>query len=149
MRTLRTPAIALLLAGGLTLAGCSNPVEDLIRNGVDNAVDGVTGGDVSIDTGRGADLPAGFPQDLPLPEGNLVASIGADGVYQLTYTLPSEDAATALADRLVAAGYANDGVSDLGEMKLWALRGPQWDIALAMTAVDGVQLSYTVTPAAG
>ena len=69
---------ALVVSAG-TLTGCSSEgiggaVGEIARESAQKAVEDATGGDVSLNFGDGATLPADWPAAVPVPEGELSAA---------------------------------------------------------------------------
>ena len=135
-------ASAVVLFVGL-LTGCAgNPVEDLVNQGVEDAVEGATGGDVNLS----GELPADFPESVPLIDGDIELTGGAGGVEGWVVVLTSS-AADPLAEAkaaLAQAGFAEQtGVS--GQAAAGTLHSDgQY---LVVLAGDGTTVTYTVTAA--
>ena len=73
--TTTTRAATAVAIAGITaslLTGCFNPAE-LVNRGVEDAIEGATGGDVSL----GGELPADFPTSIPLIDGDVTFAGGA------------------------------------------------------------------------
>ena len=109
MKTRIVAAALMLGVGAIALTGCVNPVEQLINNTVEDAIEGATG--VDIDTGDGASVPEGFPSDIPLPSGSPLVALAVDGGYTVTYTLPSVADGEGIIEQLKAR-YTADSESD-------------------------------------
>ncbi|GMA36764.1 hypothetical protein [Demequina litorisediminis] len=72
MRLAATAAVTTLSA--TMLAGCSaeglgDAVGTFARDSAQQAVEDATGGDISLNFGDGATLPADWPDSIPVPEG--------------------------------------------------------------------------------
>lgn len=137
-------AIAVVIAGltASLLTGCfGNPVEDLVNQGVEDAVEGATGGEVSLD----GELPSDFPESVPLIDGEISFAGGSGGGQGWIVTLTS-DAADPIADAKAAlegGGFTEDTtVSGAG---MGAVVYSNTDL-LVLLAGDGKTVSYTVTP---
>jgi len=150
-RTIVRAALAVAAAGlsaGL-LTGCVNPVEDLVQNGVEDAIKDATGGDVSL----GGELPAGFPSEIPIVDGEITVGIGtgdANG-WVVVVTSSEADPAAAAASALEGAGFAEDAT--LTDEQKQALTGGQLDATVyandtyrVLLAVQDDTVSYTVIP---
>ena len=100
-------AAALAALAAALLTGCfSNPVEDLVNQGVEDAVEGATGGDVSLD----GELPAGFPESIPLVDGEIAFGAGAggeEGWIVIVTSTAADPVADAVAE-LEGAGFTKD-----------------------------------------
>ncbi len=135
-------AAALAALTSALLTGCfSNPVEDLVNQGVEDAVEGATGGDVSL----GGELPAGFPESIPLIEGEIGFSAGTGGeegwivVINSTAADPMADAEAALE----GAGYTKNTELSGGGGGAVVYSD---DENVVLLAGDGETVTYTVTP---
>ncbi|MCD2442677.1 hypothetical protein LQ757_10375 [Agromyces sp. SYSU K20354] len=135
-------AAALAALTSALLTGCfSNPVEDLVNQGVEDAVEGATGGDVSL----GGELPAGFPESIPLIEGEVGFSAGTGGeegwivVINSTAADPMAEAVSALE----GAGFTkNTELSGGGGGAVVYSDGEH----VVLLASEGETVTYTVTP---
>lgn len=145
MKTRTVGAVLALGIGAFALTGCVNPVEQLINDTVENAVEGATG--VDVDTGDGADVPEGFPADIPLPAGSPSIAVAVDGGYSVTYTLPSAAEAEGVIEQL-KADFTTDAESDIGGMKIWSFTGPDYTVGVTLLEQDDgtVNLVYVVAP---
>jgi len=142
-----TRAVIAVAIAGVTaslLTGCfANPVEELVNRSVEEAVEGATGGDVSL-TGE---LPADFPTEVPVIEGKIGLSAGAGGTegWIVAITSSSNDAMAEAAAALEAAGYTEDTSVSGGELGAKVYTGSGY---LVLLAGEGGTVSYTVTPTA-
>lgn len=135
-----------LTLGLLGLTGCVNPVEQLVNDTVENAIEGATG--VEVDTGSGASVPDGFPTDIALPPGSPTVAVAAGGGFTVTYTLASASDADPVIAELTST-LTVDSESDFGGMKIWSLTGTDYGVAVTLLEQDDgtAQLMYVVTPA--
>lgn len=136
-------ALAIAIAGvtATLLTGCfANPLEDLVDRGVEDAVEGATGGDVSL----GGELPADFPTSVPLVEGEVTFGAGAGGsegwivMINSTAADPLADAAAALE----GAGFTKDTELSGGGTAAQVYSNGE---LLVLLAGEGEAVSYTVT----
>ncbi|HET6673007.1 MAG TPA: hypothetical protein VFG92_06490 [Agromyces sp.] len=145
MSTMKPPRVvtAIAIAGivATLLTGCfGNPVEDLVNRGVEDAVEGATGGDVSL----GGELPTDFPTSVPLIDGKIGVAAGAgnaDGwmvVITSTAADPLADAATALE----GAGFAEDPAAAAASEVARVFSNDEYLVALVGS---GETVTYTVT----
>lgn len=145
-------AVAVITLLALGTSGCfQNPIEAVIQGAVNDTVEGAiedaTGTDIDVDLdGSGASIPEGFPSELPLPEGRLVATLGVDGTYVLTFETTG-DAADAIVERYRSDGWNVVSEADYGDLKLFAFENGQWQASIS-SVVDGevVQVQVTATP---
>lgn len=136
-------ALATAAASALLFTGCfANPVEDLVDQGVEDAIEGATGGEVEL----GGELPADFPPSIPLIEGTVTVAAGSGGgqgwvvVIQSASADPVADASA----QLEAAGFTRQADVS-GDTSAAAAYSDAQHIVLL--AADGENLSYTVTAA--
>ncbi|WP_061960920.1 hypothetical protein [Demequina flava] len=152
------------LAAALTLSACSNPLEDatngLIEGAAEKALEAGSGGDADIDLnldGDGADLPDGWPDGLPVPDGTIQQSSNIEGT--LTISMLVEDSAVLddLDAKLTGAGYAlnedasaslGSGEDDLLESRMYSGNGH--DVIVGLVGAPGEYFfSMTVVPSDG
>jgi hypothetical protein len=137
-------AMAVVIAGltASLLTGCfGNPVEDLVNQGVEDAVEGATGGEVSLD----GELPADFPDSVPLVDGE-ISFAGGSGGGEGWIVMVTSDAADPVADARAAlegAGFAEDTTVSGGGMGAVVYSNAEH---LVLLTGDGTTVSYTVTP---
>jgi hypothetical protein len=136
-------AVLALLAAGPALAGCS---DDQVQGAVNGAVQGATGGDVSL----GGALPDGWPTEIPVIDGEIKFGAGntTDGDQGWVVTVASS-ASDPLADakqKLLDAGFEVDtgNSANVGDVGVAALKSATYTVTIAGTP-DGVL--YTVAPA--
>jgi hypothetical protein len=125
-------------------------MEDAGTEGVDVDVDGE---DVTIESEEGTisvgsgDIPESFPDDLAVPDGDVVSSI--DTPEGSSVTLDVDDAVAAF-DEAVADlednGWTRDTVTESGETRL-AMLSKGGESALVMGDASTGQLTYTISAA--
>ena len=94
LRTFTTTAAAVALALGMTLtvSGCfSNPLENLVEDGIGNFIKEATGAEVDF---GGSSIPADFPAQVPVVDGTIEfgGSVGVEGSKIWTVRLKVSDA---------------------------------------------------------
>ncbi|MBM7505323.1 hypothetical protein ACFPER_17695 [Agromyces aurantiacus] len=144
---IRGRAAALLPLAALTaalLAGCAgNPVQDLVDRTVEDAVEGATGGDVELS----GDLPADFPESVPVIDGTIELAGGtgssAEG-WVVVLSSPSSDPLADATTALTGAGFTQDATLS-GE----SAGGSVYTDGeyLVVLAGDETTVTYTVMPA--
>ena len=143
----RTRAAVALAIAGITatlFTGCfGNPVEDLVNQGVEDAVEGATGGDVSLD----GELPADFPPSIPLVDGDISFAAGAGGAegWIVMVTSTAADPVADAAAKLEGAGFTQDTELSGGGAAAQVYTNGEFLVLLAGDD-NGETLSYTVTP---
>lgn len=139
--TLAALALPLLLA----LGACSLiPVPEVnLDETVEELVEGTTGGGVDVETGE---VPASFPDDIPLVDGEVLTGVaipGANGAgesFQVTIRVADEPAAQQAAQLLRDAGFteAPFGFSNATHLVVITTQ--------ADPTADGWTVAYLVTP---
>ncbi|MFV0633142.1 hypothetical protein [Demequina sp.] len=110
MRLAATAATTALSA--VFLAGCSaedlgGAVGQIAKDAAQQAVEDATGGDVSVNFGDGANLPADWPATVPAPEGELAAA----AVTGTGWTVAASGSSLEMTDYVAAltdAGFVED-----------------------------------------
>ena len=122
------------------LSGCFPNPGDLVNQGVEDAIEEATGGDVSL----GGELPADFPESVVLIDGDISFAGGAGGDGWLV--MISSSAADPVADaaaKLEAAGFTEDTTLNGDTASAVVYSNGEY---LVLIAGDGDVVSYTVTP---
>lgn len=134
-------AIAVAIAGvaAALLTGC-NPTE-VLQQGVEDAVEGATGGDVSL-----GELPDDFPESVPVIDGDVAVGAGGNSDAPGWTVVITSTAADPMADAkaaLEAAGFTDDEAitSDGGGAAVYS--NGEYSVLLVG---QGKSVSYTVTP---
>ena len=136
-------ALAATATAALLFTGCSaNPLEGIVDQGIEDAVEGATGGDVNL----GSELPADFPTSVPLLDGEISFSGGAGQAegWIVVITSSAADPVAEASAELEAAGFTRD-TNVSGDSANAAVYSD--DEYLVIVAADGENLSYTVTAA--
>lgn len=153
----RTSTIVALSAGlALTLSGCfANPLEQLTEGLVEGVVEGGVeqlieqGSGLDIDFGEGAALPADWPAELPVPDGEILISGSAEGTSTIAMNTTLAFAEAGVAE-LLDSGFTIAQEQSLGEgSKVYILESDTLSVSYAWA--DGsdegvVFLQYGVTP---
>ena len=144
--TTTTRAATALAIAGITaslLTGCFGNPADLVNKGVEDAIEGATGGDVSL----GGELPADFPTTIPLIDGDVTFAGGAgdaDGKgWVVVLTSSAADPVADAAAALEGAGFTEDTTMAGGEAGARIYTNAEYFVLLAG---EGETLTYTVTP---
>lgn len=107
-------ATALAIGTMPLLAGCFNPLESVIQQGAQQAAEDVLGGDVDLNLdGNGASMPADWPSDVPVVDGEIQSSIrlgsGDSQTWSVTITVGNVDEAWAtVKSDFEGAGFMTD-----------------------------------------
>ena len=171
-RALLAPAAGLLLLLSTTACGADQLAEQAAESAVERAAEAAAseGVDVDIDTGDGSvtiessdgtftsgmgSLPQGFPEDIPVAEGEILQGASSEGngttgwVVSVAVDQSPDQALAEAAAALEGAGYTEgDNSASMEGLSYVQYVGSEWEIILG--AVDngegGTLLSYTVTP---
>ena len=145
MPTTSRAAIAVAIAGltASLFTGCFGNPADMVNQGVEDAIESATGGEVSLD----GELPADFPTSVPLIEGDITVAAGAGGTEGWVVVVTPSDSDDPVADAasaLEAAGFTEDkSISgDGGGAAIYS--DGEYTVLLVG---QGSAVSYTVAPA--
>ncbi|MEO6200301.1 MAG: hypothetical protein ABIX44_03970 [Cryobacterium sp.] len=133
-----TLALVIAAAGVPLLAGCS------VEGAVNGAVQGASGGDVSL----GGKLPTGWPKEVVVIDGELLFGARGSGDNKDGWVVtvksdamdPLEDARKTLED----AGFVGDTTLSAGDASVVAMKDDSYTVVVVNTS-GGVL--YTVSPA--
>lgn len=150
----------LVLAALATTTSCGG--DDVAENRAEDAIEDASGGDADVDIdgeqveittsegtvtmGKG-DLPDGFPDDIPVIDGEIALAMGAaDAGYQVSLIVDDAEAAfeQAVAELEDAGFTKEDGSEMLGVNTVALTRDDQTVILSAGGEGDATMLSYTV-----
>ena len=138
-------AVALSAALVVGLSGCfGNPLEQIVNQGVEEAIEGATGGAVGV-----GEMPEGWPNEVPVVDGEVL--FGASGTannetgWAVTIQAESSDALEQARQQLLAAGFAEDDTfAEAGTAGVAAFSNPRYDVVVT-AGNDGIV--YVVVPA--
>lgn len=171
MKSLQVRRLALLpvaaVLGVALLAGCSDDDGDRSDAGSSESGDAGESGDANdadaseVPTGDLDDLeelgfddelPDGFPDDVPLVEGEVQVGAEQTGVYTaaLQHDSTPQEAYDEAAGLLEADGYEESTSQDLGEVLIGSFTGDAWEVAVSVIedpVGGGSVVSYSVTEA--
>lgn len=148
--------VIIALVGSLSACG-GNPIKNAVDDAVGNAVDKGTekvieeaaGGDADVDLGldgNGAKLPDDFPDDIPLPDAKLTATVSQQEGWFLAF----EPVDISAVESLVAeykSSWETQAEADYGEWKTWSFtNGTQSAIISAIDDGEGWTISLTAVP---
>ena len=109
-------SLAAAMAIGITplLAGCFNPIQAAVEQGAQQAAEDALGGDVDLNLdGNGASMPADWPSDVPVIDGEIQSSVrlgsGDSQTWSVTITVGNMDEAWAtVKSDFEGAGFTTD-----------------------------------------
>jgi hypothetical protein len=141
--TVSRAAVAIAIAGitASLLTGCFGNPGDLVNQGVEDAIESATGGDVSL----GGELPEGFPTSVPLIDGDITVAAGAGGAegWVVVITSSASDPVAEAASALEGAGFTEDTTVSGAGMGAKVYTNDEY---IVLVAGEGETVSYTVTP---
>jgi hypothetical protein len=154
MKNRLVPVLAMVATATLILSGCSvikdkvnGAVDDAVEEGVERIAEEGAGGDVDIEVGENADLPEGFPSEVPLPDAELTAGVGSSDGWWVTFTADSSSVLDNLYEDLEAAGWEQTGDFTSDELSQRGYTNGTYDVAVGAIEADGsIQLTIAVTP---
>ena len=134
-------AAAIAVLAATLLSGCFPNPGDLVNQGVEDAIEDATGGDVSL----GGELPADFPASVVLVDGDISFAAGAGGSegWVVMITSSAADPVADAAAKLEAAGFTEDTALNGDNASAVVYSDGEYMVLLAG---DGDVVSYTVTP---
>lgn len=154
----RVAGAAALILALTSLTACANPVEQLTQGAIEGLIEQQTGGNIDLDIGGmsittedGSTVDfggsAGLPNDwpgLPVPNGEVIASVVSDGTYSLTIHT-SESEMQGLISSLQAEGFEITDTMNIGELNTTMLESTNYRVSVAWFAdEDAGQLQYVV-----
>lgn len=147
--TTRRVLIPAVVAAMLALTGCGGGGETTTAPQTSSSSTSADpDGRGVYDANSTADLPEGFPGDLPLPVGLLVSAAEANGGWVLTYQDVREGQYERLVQQLQAAGYKSQGSFTEGGIETTTFRNSTWKIIVGRVgqARAGLSITYAVSP---
>ena len=141
-------AIALVAAASLALVGCTAPAapppssdgSTATLSGDEGEVDAVEGGD-SYDPA----MPDDFPQDIFVPDGQMVSGSGSAGKWVVVKTIHEVDQARVAVDSNVKSyGFTIDDFVDDGEYSSWSISNDKYDVLVDLRPGDPIVVTYVV-----
>ena len=150
VRSLAAAALLAVALAGCTAQGHHARTTPTPASTTGDPSPGPTGGAPVVREGADAVVPAGFPSELPLPDGLLVVAVEDPSGWRLEYRLDDPARATELLERLLDdPDYVVDRDTELGERRLVMLSGARFDVSLDFGPQDGAPfLRYLVLPVA-
>ncbi|WP_438855016.1 hypothetical protein [Agromyces sp. M3QZ16-3] len=141
-RRARATAIALSLVAAGLLSGCTGTVQEYVERGVEDAVDGATGGEVDLS----GELPSDFPPSVPIIDGTIELAGGAAGADGWVVVLSSvaEDPLGDARAAVVGVGFREDPTMAQATAAGSVYTDGEY---LVILAGDGGTVTYTVTAA--
>lgn len=102
------------------LAGCSNPIDNLMEEGVEEGIERIieegAGEDAEVDINLDgeASLPSSWPDGLPEPPGEVSSSFAESGAGTVTFTADSADQVRDYAQQIQDAGWTVESEAQAG-----------------------------------
>ncbi len=145
----RRATLALVLAAGaaLTVTGCAagEPTESTAEVVEPDASVTEEGDEASEGESGEASMPDDFPQDLFLPDGELVSAVGSDGSWVIVRTIQLVDQArVAVESNVTSYGFTIDEHVDDGEYSSWTISNDKYDVLVDLRPGSPVTVTYVV-----
>lgn len=134
------PAVAVTVA---LLTGCAGIPG--LPTSIEGIVEQATGGSAGVEIGGNGSMPDGFPS-IPVPQGELIATVSTESGFVLTYRVTDEAATGALYAELIMAGFEEEEALDMGAMKTWTMTRADYRVIILYTQGDDATILYTVSP---
>lgn len=149
-RSIRSSAYAIAALGSLLLtSGCAP--QEILDNAVEQAVEQETGVDVEL----GGSLPADWPQDVPVIEGNIFAAAKLGSGAESTWTAQIETDDVAVSYEAVKASLSDAGYELVFDYSSGGIYGGSFDngtysVTVASTEDSGQNyITYVVIASPG
>ena len=140
---LSAASIAALLGTTLALTSCANPIQAALDNVTSSAADSfvseLTDGQVQ---GLGsAEIPADFPQSVPLPDAEVTVAIRHETEGRVTWMISYEGADKTIYDSVTAkfasSGFTEESNTDLGgAMRMASFSNNEYSVQISMLGAD-------------
>ncbi len=145
MPTTRRAAVAVAIAGltASLLTGCFGNPGDLVNQGVEDAIEGATGGDVSLD----GELPDGLPRRRSrssTARSRFAPGAGGAEGWVVVITSSAADPVADAAAALEGAGFTEDTARCRAAR--WARAPTRMPSTPCSSPATGTTVTYTVTP---
>jgi hypothetical protein len=147
--------LAATMAVGMTplLAGCFNPIQAALEQGVQDVTGDALGGDVDLNLdGNGASMPEGWPSEVPVIDGTIESSVrlgsGDTQTWSVTITVANTDEAWAtIRSDFEGAGFTTDfeSVSSDGAMGSFSDGSYSVIVDIAEDGSGGLAATYIVS----
>lgn len=171
---MKVSAAVTVVAGAFVLASCSpgDLIDRAVEKGVEKGIESATGTEIDIDEdggtisissedgeatfGGGAELPDGFPDEIPLIDGEIAGGMrisegDTDGFVATVNAQGSiGDVYNQVTDRLEGAGFTEQASADMGGMRNVTYEPEGVIAALGVNFIEDadagvVTVSYTVS----
>lgn len=146
----RTTALtAIVLGATLSLTGCfGNPLENLVNQGVEGAIESATGGLLG---GSSGELPDGFPTEIPIIPGDVQGGFGVNVEGAQTWTAvvnasggSVEEAGAHIAQQMSGAGFeASEIGASIAGRSMATYTKDQLTVLVTVTSDDSGTVSAT------
>ena len=129
-----------VVALSIALAGCS-----LIEGQVEGVIEETTGTEVEL---PGAELPEGFPTEVPLIEGEVAFGVAIGNGYNVSVRVDGPEAIDEISDQLEAAGFTAQAGGTTGAETTQAFSSDAFTVIVVLTKEGdtGYLANYTVAP---
>ena len=141
-------ALALTATAALTLAGCAaGPASDTSGDAQqpDSAAETSTGDEGSDGSGDEPTLPNDFPEDLFVPDGQLVSAVGGIDGWEIVRVIDHVDQARVAVDWNVKSYNftINEHIDD-GDNSRWNISNDKYDVVVDVRPGSSLTVTYKV-----
>lgn len=138
-------AFALVATATLTVAGCASPTAPTQSDGGSSVEAPAEESGTDSGSGAGAAMPADFPQDILIPDGELASGDGSGGSWVIVKEIQLVDQASVAADANVKSyGFTIDEFVDDGENSSWSLSNDRYDLLMELRPGSPITMTVTV-----
>lgn len=149
-RTTIALAVAVAAAALLTFSACAAPVSPTPTG--DGTVSDAGGSDAGSSDAGGAGgdafeavMPADFPDDILMPDGELISASGSSGRWVVVTSIDLLDQVTAAINAHVTSyGYTIDQHIEDDEQPSWSLSNDDYELMIDVRSGDPLTLTYVV-----
>ncbi|AWB90074.1 hypothetical protein [Homoserinimonas hongtaonis] len=149
-RALHATAIVATLLLTPVLTACGTPLEGIVSESVESAVEDATGTKVE----SGGEIPADFPAEVPLIDGEVTygGSLEVNGTQNWTVTItttePVADAFANIRTQLTDAGFMQSVINETADSANGAFTGTNYSLIVTASVADSqTSITYVVTSA--
>ncbi|PWB97529.1 hypothetical protein DF220_06545 [Salinibacterium hongtaonis] len=149
-RALHATAIVATLLLTPVLTACGTPLEGIVSESVESAVEDATGTKVE----SGGEIPADFPAEVPLIDGEVTygGSLEVNGTQNWTVTItttePVADAFANIRTQLTDAGFTQSVINETTDSANGAFTGTNYSLIVTASVADSqTSITYVVTSA--
>lgn len=133
------PVLLAAAAMAIALSGCASGfIDGSIQEGLEDTIEQATDGQAEVDISGegGAEIPADWPAQVPLPPGDPITSTAFGGTYFVTMRVSSLKVGLDHVAAITTAGFTIESEASSGTGGLWIFRGPG-DLKVTYQVAEG------------